>query len=49
MIYSEAQKRGMVWVITGIVGIIGYFNGMDVTPVILLGTAIAGGLGYRAK
>jgi hypothetical protein len=48
--WSQAStKRGLVWVATAIVGAIGWFYGKDVSQIILLGTAVAGGIGVAIK
>ena len=41
--------RGAVWLATGVLSTIGYFIGLDVTPMILIGTSVAGGLGVTIK
>lgn len=44
--WNEAStKRGIVWGITAIIGVYGWLMGKDVEPIILLGAAVAGGLG----
>ena len=44
--WSEAStKRGAVWVVTAIVGTVMVFMGLDPSPLLVLATGIAGGLG----
>jgi hypothetical protein len=48
--WSEAStKRGLVWVITAIVGSIFIFLGKPVDQLLLLAGAVAGGLGLVLK
>ena len=42
---QSSTKRGLVWVVTFIVGGIGWWMGKDVTGIILLGSGVAGGIG----
>lgn len=42
---EESTKRGIVWVITAIIAIYGWSVGKDITPVLTIGMAVAGGLG----
>jgi len=44
-IKEPSTKRGIIWIITGALGYAGWWFGKDITPVILLGTTIAGSLG----
>ena len=44
-ITQSSTKRGLVWVLTFIVGGIGWWMGKDVTGIILLGSGVAGGIG----
>lgn len=37
--------RGLVWALTGILAVIGYFIGKDPIPVIGIGSAVSGALG----
>jgi hypothetical protein len=41
--------RGIVWGITALIGIIGWWIDKDITPVLLIGAAVAGGLGVATK
>jgi hypothetical protein len=44
--WNEAStKRGMIWVIAFIVGIIGWWMGKDPSPILLIAAGVAGGLG----
>lgn len=46
IVWSESStKRGAIWVIAAIVGIIGWWTGKDVAPILLLAAGVAGGLG----
>lgn len=42
---QDSSKRAIVWGVVAIVGIPAYWMGKDVTGLILLGSAIAAGLG----
>jgi hypothetical protein len=42
---EPSTQRGIVWAITGIVGIAMSFFGLDPTPVLSIGSAVAGGMG----
>jgi hypothetical protein len=44
---QDSSKRAIVWALVAIVGIPAYWMGKDVTGLILLGTAIAAGLGVQ--
>ena len=44
---QASSKRAAVWGIVAIIGIPAYWMGKDVTGLILLGSAIAAGLGVR--
>ncbi len=44
---QASSQRAVVWGIVAIVGIPAYWMGKDVTGLILLGTAIAAGLGVQ--
>jgi hypothetical protein len=44
---QDSSKRAIVWGLVAIVGIPAYWMGKDVTGLILLGTAVAAGLGVR--
>ena len=46
---SASTKRGLVWVITAIVGSIFIFLGKPVDQLLLLAGAVAGGLGLVLK
>jgi hypothetical protein len=44
--WNEAStKRGIVWGITAIIGTYGWMIGKDIQPILLLGAAVASGLG----
>ena len=44
--WSEAStKRGLIWVITAIVGAVFLFIGKPIDELLLLATGVAGGLG----
>ena len=48
--WSEAStKRGLVWVITALVGSVFIFMGKPVDQLLLLAGAVAGGLGLVLK
>jgi hypothetical protein len=48
--WSEAStKRGLIWVITAIVGAIFLFMGKPIDQLLLLATGVAGGLGVILK
>jgi hypothetical protein len=46
---EASTVRGLVWAFVAVLGALGYFLGKDITPIILLGTAVAGGLGIGVK
>ncbi len=46
---QRSTIRGAVWFFTALLGAVGYFMGKDISEIILLGTAIAGGLGVGVK
>ena len=46
---EASTLKGFVWTFVAIIGAFGYFLGKDITPIILLGTAVAGGLGIGVK
>lgn len=46
---ENSTKRGAVWVVVFIVGLIMAFMGKDITNLLLLGTGVAGGLGVALK
>ena len=46
---SRTTQRGAVWIITALIASIGYFMDKDITPVLLIGTTVAGGLGFKVK
>jgi len=48
--WSEAStKRGLIWVITTIVGAVFLFMGKPIDQLLLLATGVAGGLGVILK
>lgn len=48
--WSEAStKRGLIWLITAIVGTIFLFMGKPIDQLLLLATGVAGGLGVILK
>lgn len=48
--WSEAStKRGVIWLITAIVGTIFLFMGKPIDQLLLLATGVAGGLGVILK
>jgi hypothetical protein len=48
--WSEAStKRGLIWVITAIVGAVFLFMGKPIDQLLLLATGVAGGLGVILK
>lgn len=48
--WSEAStKRGVIWLITAIVGSIFIFLGKPIDQLLLLATGVAGGLGVLLK
>lgn len=48
--WSEAStKRGIIWLITAIVGSIFIFLGKPIDQLLLLATGVAGGLGVLLK
>jgi hypothetical protein len=48
--WSEAStKRGLIWVITAIVGAVFLFIGKPIDELLLLATGVAGGLGVMLK
>lgn len=44
---QASSRRAVVWGLVAIVGIPAYWMGKDVTGLILLGTAVAAGLGVH--
>jgi hypothetical protein len=42
---EPSTQRGIVWVITGAIGIAMSLFGLDPTPVLSMGSAVAGGMG----
>lgn len=46
---ENSTKRGAVWVITFIAGIIMSFLGKDVTQLLVVASGVAGGLGVALK
>jgi hypothetical protein len=48
--WSEAStKRGLIWLITAIVGTVFLFMGKPIDQLLLLATGVAGGLGVILK
>jgi hypothetical protein len=48
--WSEAStKRGLIWLITAIVGAVFLFMGKPIDQLLLLATGVAGGLGVMLK
>lgn len=48
--WSEAStKRGVIWLITAIVGTVFLFMGKPIDQLLLLATGVAGGLGVILK
>jgi hypothetical protein len=48
--WSEAStKRGLIWVITAIVGAVFLFIGKPIDELLLLATGVAGGLGVMLR
>ena len=48
--WSEAStKRGLIWVVTAIVGAVFLFMGKPIDQLLLLATGVAGGLGVILK
>lgn len=48
--WSEAStKRGLIWLITAIVGTVFLFMGKPIDQLLLLATGVAGGLGVLLK
>jgi hypothetical protein len=46
---ENSTKRGAVWVVIFIVGLVMSVMGKDVTQLLLLGAGVAGGLGVAMK
>jgi hypothetical protein len=46
---AASTKRGLVWVITALVGLVFIFMGKPVDQLLLLAGAVAGGLGLVLK
>lgn len=44
---QASSKRAVVWGLVAIVGVPAYWMGKDVTGLILLGTAVAAGIGVQ--
>lgn len=50
IVWSEAStKRGLIWLLTAIVGTIFLFMGKPIDQLLLLATGVAGGLGVMLK
>jgi small-conductance mechanosensitive channel len=41
--------RGIIWLVGGALGTLGYFSGFDPMPIMTLAGAVAGGLGVAIK
>lgn len=46
---ENSTKRGAVWVVTFVIGIIMSFLGKDVTQLLVVASGVAGGLGVALK
>ncbi len=46
---SKTTQRGAIWIITAMIATVGYFLDKDITPVLLIGTTLAGALGLKPK
>lgn len=46
---QNSTKRGAVWVVFAVVGMIGWWTGKDIAPLMVLAGAVAGGLGVALK
>jgi hypothetical protein len=42
---ENSTKRGFVWAIFAVLGCLGWWSGKDITPLMLLAGAVAGGMG----
>jgi hypothetical protein len=47
--HEASTKRGLIWVITAIVGAVFLFIGKPIDELLLLATGVAGGLGVMLK
>ena len=41
--------RGIIWLVGGVLGTLGYFSGFDPMPIMTLTGSVAGGLGVSIK
>jgi len=46
---QASTKRGIVWVVVALIGMPMVFMGKDVGQLLILGSAVAGGLGIMIK
>ena len=46
---QPSSKRGLVWLVLGVVGIIGWWFEKDLEPLVYLASAVAGGMGLLMK
>lgn len=46
---QPSTLRGLIWLITGLVGFVGVWMGKDASQILLVGSAVAGGLGVALK
>ena len=46
---QNSTKRGAVWLIFGVCGLIGWFMGKDTTQLMTIGATVAGGMGLAIK
>jgi hypothetical protein len=46
---QNSTKRGAIWLVFGVIGIVGWVFGKDVTALMPLGAAVAGGMGVAIK
>ena len=42
---EASTKRNSIWVLAFIIGVIGWWMGKDVAPILLLAAGVAGGMG----
>jgi len=48
--WNEAStKRGAVWVVTAVIGLVMIWFGKDPTPLLVLASGVAGGMGLLIK
>jgi len=46
---QSSTKRGAIWIGVFVLGIIGWWLGKDIQPLLALGAGVAGGLGVLLK